>query len=147
MPSDKTKETTVPFSLLVVGIVLLFIASIRSGGWAGFGAILIGMIIETVIRVFLLVIAAFVTAKLISAGFGNLSSAILKFAAMVVFTSGLSLAINVTFVGWAIAVICWFCLLIYLFALDGKEALIFMGVMFVVNILITFFIVGLIHVA
>ena len=133
---------TVRVCLLGFGAVLLVLASIRFGGRANFGSILFGISIDTAIRVFLLVIAAFVTAKLINAGFGNLNSAILKFAAIVVFTSGLSLLINVTFVGWAIAAICWFCLLIYLFDLDGKEALIFMGVMIFVNIVITFVVAG-----
>ena len=142
MPRDEAKESAVPFALLGAGAALLFLASIRFGGWANFGSILVGISIDTAIRVFLLVIVAFVTAKLIGAGFGNLNSAILKFAAIVVFTSGLSLIINVTYVGWAIAAICWFCLLIYLFDLDGKEALIFMGVMILVNILITFVVAG-----
>ena len=143
MARAEAKESTVPYTLLGVGVALLFLASIRFGGWSSFGLILFGMSIDTAIRVFLLILVAFLTAKLINAGFGSLNTAVLKFAAIVVFTSGLSLAINVTYVGWAIAAICWFCLLIYLFDLDGKEALIFMGVMILVNILITFVIAGI----
>lgn len=143
MARTDIKEITIPLSLLGAGVALLFVAALHLQEAASFPAIMLGLAIDTTIRVTLLIVVAFLTARLIGAGFGSLNTAILKFAAIVVFTSGLTQAVNLSWIGWAIAIICWFCLLIYLFDLDGKEALIFIGVMIFVNVIISFAIAGM----
>ncbi|MFI5382077.1 MAG: hypothetical protein ACHRHE_22510 [Tepidisphaerales bacterium] len=134
MPEQDPREVRVPLVLSGIGIALLFVGVWRIAGAGVFADVAVRVAVATALRVGLLLFGATITAKLINVSFGAPGTAILKLIAVVLLPAGISLAINITGVSWVISVIAYLVLLTYLFELDLREALIFTGVMLVLNI-------------
>lgn len=127
----EAKERGVPLTLLAVGVVLMFVAA---GRGRVMGEALEKIAVETGLQVLLMLVGCVVTAKLIGVSFGAPGAAVLKLAAIVVLPSALGAAINITGVSWALSIIVYLSMLVYLFELDLREALIFTGIMLVIRI-------------
>lgn len=138
MANEDAKGTKVPLALIVLGFLLLFVVVWRMPARVSIGEVIVRVAVQTVAEVVLMLVGALITAKLIGASFGAMGPAILKLAAIAVFPGALGAAIGIPGISWVISVALYFILLVYLFELDTKEALIFAGVMILIRILVVF---------
>lgn len=138
-----SRERQIPLILIGVGLVLSAIGAMRRLGPAGTPLALAVLIGAAVLGTGLMLVAAFVTASLINASFGELKSAILKLAAIYLFPSSL-FAVFPLWVGFVLSGTLSFCLLLWLFDLEMREARIFTAVELVVELLVILAIAGLI---
>jgi hypothetical protein len=141
MNRESAKEHVIPLALLGIGVaILLFIAS-RLGGQAGVENAIPSLSASIGLGVVLMLVGAVITAKLIGISFGSPVPAVIKLAAIYVFPASLALLVNVAGFSWMINMALYFILLIYLFELDAKEALIFTGVSLLVQLIVGYLIV------
>ena len=136
MPAGSS-ELVVPLVLLVLGLIIFSIAAVnRAGAWSPvvMGIILLAAAIETALGIG----AAYLTAMVLGTSFGELRTAIVKLAAIIIFCGALASVIPF---GWIIVLFVYFGLLMWLFGLEtfeaGVFAVIFTGVRFLAVILLT----------
>lgn len=129
MPADP-KDKSIPLILLGVGVLVLIVRGMFFAGPAGAGATLAALAIVTAIGTTLMVFAAILTAKLIGASFGELGSAVLKFAAIYVFAAALGALIPF---GGIVVFFVSLGLLMWLFDIEMMQAVVFSVVLWVVN--------------
>jgi len=127
-----------PAILLGVGIAIYMLYALIVGGPAGLIAMGILLPIRIFFQVTLGVIACYITAKIMSTDFGLLLPAIVKLAAVFIFPSAVTFFIP--WIGWLIALGLYWCLLQWLFELDGMETIVLSIVIFGVNLAAIFFV-------
>jgi hypothetical protein len=133
--SRDPKEVVIPVVLLVAGLLLF---------WAGvlwrtnprvasltMGFVAVAAALETVLGI----LAAYVTSSISGISFGELKTAALKLAGILLFTGALAFLIPL---GWIIALFVYLGLLVWLFELDMREALLFAVVLWLMRLLIRF---------
>jgi hypothetical protein len=141
MEAQASKELHVPLALLFGGVLLFAFAAYRVAGSDGAGAVLPPLAMSTAVGVALMLVGAFITAKLIGVSFGSLPSACMKLAAVYIFPSAVGAAVNVAGLSWLISIVLYLGLLVYLFEFELKEAMIFAGVMIVIKLVVSYLIV------
>src|SRR6185312_8900392 len=82
---DAAKERQIPMILIAVGLALSTIGAIWKLGPAGMPVAIETLVGATVLGTGLMLVAAFATAAMIRASFGELNAAILKLAAIYLF--------------------------------------------------------------
>jgi len=141
MAKDDAREVKIPLALIGLGILLLGVVVWRTpvSGRTSVGDVVTLVAVATAAQVVLMLIGALITSKLIGASFGAMGPAVLKLIAIAIFPDALGAAVNIQGISWVISVALYFILLVYLFDLDTKEALIFTGVMLLIRIAVAFF--------
>jgi hypothetical protein len=124
-------EYYIPAGLIAFGFLIAILRAMKfSTSPMFFGAAMGYVMVSTVVDLTLMLIACFVAAKVLDASFGSPGSAILKLAAISLFPEAVAASIEFFMpaaygwiVGWAVALIFYYCLFSYLFDLDGGEVL------------------------
>jgi hypothetical protein len=131
-----SSELAVPIILLVLGLIIFSIVAVKlAGAWspAVMGIILLAAAIETALGIG----AAYLTAMVMGTSFGELRTAVVKLAAIIIFCGALGMIIPF---GWILVFFVYFGLLMWLFGLEVFEAgvfsVIFTGVRFLAAILL-----------
>jgi hypothetical protein len=127
------KDKQIPLALMGVGVLVLVAQGLFFAGAAGAGATLAALAVVTAIGTAIMVFAAIVTARLIGASFGELGSAVLKFAAIYVFAAALGSLIPF---GGIVVFFVSLGLLMWLFELEMMHAVVFAVVLWVVNVVL-----------
>lgn len=135
-------EVKAPALLLGIGVIIQVIAGFVGGGGTGAAAVLLAVVIIIALRLALALPACYLTAKIMNTGFGYLSTAILKLAAIAVFPSAVSMLIPIPVINWLIAVAIYFGLIMWLFQVEFFEAFILTVVIWLMNVLAMFVFVG-----
>ena len=135
MGSDAAKERQIPLGLIVGGLVLFAAAALFRAGAGGAAVAMGAMGIVAVIGVALMVLAAFITSALTSTSFGDFGAAVLKFAGIYLFSSGVGAVLGGGWLGGLVGTAVFFSLIVYLFELETPYAvaftIIYWGVSFV----------------
>ncbi len=127
------KETLIPIALIVLGLVILLVLGLSAG--ANTGQLLTALALTAIVGTVLMVVTAFLTAKLIKVSFGDRRAAILKFAG--IYLISLAIGLSFTFVGAPLIVIVLsFVLILWLFDVTVYQAAIFTLVRWVISVLI-----------
>jgi hypothetical protein len=135
----ETTEDKIGLGLLVIGFVILAVFGITQAG-AIAAVLLLGIyLVYAVVSVVLGVAAAFATAYLMGASFGLVTSAILKLAGIIVFTSAIAVAVPY---GGLLGLVAYILLLMWMFELEIMELVVFTIVLWIMR-----FVVGLLLVA
>jgi hypothetical protein len=133
-PSDPS-EVVVPIVLLVAGLLLFWAGALWRANpkvaSLAMGFIAVAAVLETVLGI----VAAYATSSISGISFGELRTAALKLAGILVFTG--SLAFLIPF-GGLIAFFVYLGLLVWLFELDMREAMLFAVVLWVLRLIIHF---------
>jgi hypothetical protein len=141
MKSDP-KDVQIPLVLVVLGFLLFAITGYRLSGAGGPAVMMAYIGVATVLGTILMIAAAFVTAKLIGASFGELSTASLKLAAIYIFPAAIG---SLMPFGGFLAFFIWLGLLLWLFELEVYQAVVFAIVLWVVNFLVGLLLVGILR--
>lgn len=131
----ETTEDKTALALLVIGIVVLAVFGVMQAGAVGAVLLLVIYLVYAVVSVVLGVAAAFATAYLMGASFGLVSSAILKLAGIIVFTSAIAVAVPF---GGLLGLVAYILLLMWMFELEFMELVVFTLVLWAMR-----FVVGL----
>jgi len=117
-------EWQIPLALLVVGLIALLIGASLVGGPRGTAGALLDIVVYLVIYVPLTIAAMYLTAYIFGLAFGFLKTAVIKLAAISVFTEAVDKLgdwLGHPFVGWIAAVLVTYYLFSYCFDLDFRE--------------------------
>lgn len=115
-------EFVVPLTLLILGMLLLGITPLLTSGVKSAGIVITAGVVLAAVQTILGIAAAYITAAVMGTGFGELRSAILKFAGIIVLCSALGSLIPF---GGLLVFVLYFGLLVWLFGLETYEALVF----------------------
>jgi hypothetical protein len=115
-------EFVAPLALLVAGLLLYGGAAFYSAGARSAVVVMGIMFLIAAVQTVLGIAAAYITASLLSTGFGELRSAFVKFAGILVFTGAITWIIPY---GGLLSLFVYFGLLVWLFGLETYEAAIF----------------------
>lgn len=148
------KQWKIPLALLVFGLVMNFVAvmteSAAAGESADPGSTIMGMLTGTAIGVVLMVIAAFIAARLLDTTFGDMRTAVLKLAAIYVAPTAIAgMLASLTNGGFIVHIVvllgAYFGLLVWLFDFDLFEAIIFAVIGWVIDYWIVSFILLMVY--
>jgi hypothetical protein len=131
-----SKEYKIPAILLGVGILIELLRAFFSPSKAGVTAALVALLIALIVRVGLGVVACYLTARIMGVGFGYLTTAILKLAAVFIFPSAVTFFIpmfGIPVLGSLIAILLYWGLLEWLFELGAMETIALVIIIFFVN--------------
>jgi hypothetical protein len=132
-----------PLALLVIGLLIYGIAAfVKAGTTSAFvlmGVIFLMAAIETVLGI----VAAFITASVMSTSFGELRTAVLKLAAILVFSS--AIAFVVPYFGGIISLAIYAALLMGLFGLELIEAIVFSVIFWLIRMGVVVLLAGLLR--
>jgi hypothetical protein len=129
-------EWKVPLALLLVGLTVLALGTTTAEASSGLAATLLGMAMILVLHVALTIGAMYLTARLLGVSFGLLKTAVLKLAAITVFTLSLNQVgdwLGQPLLGWLVAVAVSLYLFSYCFDLDFLETLLAVVVITVIR--------------
>jgi len=133
-----------PMALLVIGLLIYGIAAfVKAGTTSAFvlmGVIFLMAAIETVLGI----IAAFITASVMSTSFGELRTAVLKLAAILVFSGAMGFIIP-TYFGALVALVLYIGLLRMMFGLEQIEAIVFAVIFWVIRMGVILLLAGLLR--
>lgn len=132
--TDADKERKIPAVLIAVGVVLYVVAGFLRQGAGGIVSVLVFVGVASAVGVGLMVVAAFITAKITGTSFGELDSAVLKLSAIYLFPSAVAGLIPVPLLNSLVAAAIAFSLLIWLFDLEVPYAIVFTVITWVVNL-------------
>ena len=129
------KDLWVPVVLIVLGLLMygagvMWKTSAQVAGFA-MGLVAAAAVLETVLGI----VAAYITSSIGGISFGELRTAALKLAGILLFTGALAFLIPL---GWIIALFIYLGLLVWLFELDMREAVLFAVVLWVIRLLVSF---------
>jgi hypothetical protein len=133
MAVDAAKERQIPIGLMIAGLVLFVVAGLFRAGATGTAMMLAALGVVAVIGVGLMLLAAFITASITSVRFGDLRGALLKFAGIYLFSSGVSAVLGGGWLGALISIAVFFSLLVWLFELETPYAVAFTLIYLVVS--------------
>jgi hypothetical protein len=133
--SRDPKDVLIPVVLLVAGLLLFWVGVLwRTNPQVAsltMGFVAVAAVLETVLGI----LAAYLTSSISGISFGELRTAALKLAGILLFTGALAFLIPL---GWIIALFVYLGLLVWLFELDMREALLFAVVLWFMRLLIRF---------
>lgn len=125
------REYLYPGLLALASVMILFAATALFAEKVG--QVMFVLTLQVVVQVVLGVVGCFIAAALLGISFGPISSAIVKLTATVLVPIAVMVMIPIEFVGWFIALICYWVLLAWLFSLEGRELVITVITLFVVR--------------
>jgi hypothetical protein len=131
----------VPLALLVIGLLLFGVVEFRSAGARSVLPIMGVIFVVALIEAALGIVAAYVTASLLGTGFGELRSAFVKLAGIIIFCGALGALIPF---GGIVVFFVYFGLLIWLFQLEVYEAVVFSVVLWVTRLVVRLAAAGMI---
>jgi len=131
------KQRTIPLGMVGAAVVIIGGVIVSMGGVEAAAGSWAQLALSTGIGVGLMLVALFITARLMGIGFGPVDSAIIKLTAIYLLPSAIQLAILATtgigFIGWLVSIVLYLVLLGWLFDLELSETLICAVVIFMVN--------------
>lgn len=145
--ANKVKDLWVPIGLITFSVAVISFVFYRALG-GDLAAMGMAMSIYVLLGTGILVVGAFIAAKFLDIGFGPFWVAVLKLCAVALTPAAISEVINMTSmdavsrsaIGWAVATLTYFFMLMWLFELDGRETLnlifVFLAVRFLSGILL-----------
>ena len=142
MGSEAARERQIPLGLIVAGLVLFATAAVFRAGPGGAALAMGAMGIVAVIGVALMVLAAFVTSAITSTSFGDFGAAVLKFAGIYLFSSGVSAILGGGWLGGLVGTAVFFSLIVYLFELETPYAVAFTLIYWVVSFMAALAVTG-----
>lgn len=113
------KDRKAPLILIGVGLMLYIISGVVHGGASGAISFLIAAIIMGVIQTIALIVVALIAGAVLNIGFGDMPTAILKFAAICAVCGGVSVIMPM---GWVMAFVVFMALTMWLFELEVPYA-------------------------
>jgi hypothetical protein len=128
-----SKERAIPVVLIVLGLVLTAIGVCWKLGPSRLPLAMAALVGTTLLGTLLMVIAAFATAAMISASFGELRSAVLKLAAVYILPTSLDAALPL-WLAFIITGVVSLLLMMWLFDLEMREARTFAGIATVISL-------------
>lgn len=147
---DATKASIVtdlyvPIAMIITGLVLyLYYASLHPGTGAAQAAAFV--LVSVGLNIALVFVALLIGVKVINLGLGPLHTALLKIAAVAILPVAVTNLIQwytgLGFFGYGITLILYYILLFYLFDMDGGEINIVTGIMWAIQFVLGFFIMG-----
>ena len=141
------KEIKIPAALLVIAIVLYVLYGLTVEESGGIAFALQALLVTAIIGVPLGIIACFIVAKLLDAGFGDARTAALKLAAIFLFPGAIALFLPAG-LDWLIAAALYLLLLLWLLELEGGvELALLVLVIALVRWVATFAVTGLLSAA
>ncbi len=136
------KERLVPLGLIGAAIVTFGGVIAAYGGVEALATTWLGLGMNVAVGVGLMLVACFLTAKMLGVSFGPLGSAVLKLAAIYLFPDAVDLGVyavtDLSFIGWITSIVLYFVLLSWLFDLDFGETMICAVVIFMVQMVAGF---------
>ena len=133
---QRAREIKIPAALLLAGIAGILAYAFVYGGKAGLTATLLGLTVQTVVGVAVLLLGCFIAAKVLEISFGQLHTAILKLAAIYVFPVAVGIWIPIAIIDWLVSLGIYFCLVTWLFELEGNEPLYVVAIFFTVKVVV-----------
>jgi hypothetical protein len=124
------KERQIPLVLILVGLALYVLAAFVRMGPSGAGATLVGVLIIGTVQTAILIGAAFLVAAVCSVSFGDVRSAILKFAAATLLSGGIGAVIPF---GGIVALFVFLGLVMWLFEIELVYVIVLTVAYFVVS--------------
>ena len=121
---DEAKERLIPAILLAVGLAVFVVYGFVAGGATGAVAVLLLVGVQLTLAVVLGLVACAIVAKVLATSFGYLGSATLKLAAVILFPSALTILIPSAPLAWAVSLILFLSLLVWLFDLEPLELIV-----------------------
>lgn len=132
---DKKRDVYVPTALLVAGLILnvAYYAFHHSMGVGGVAIATLGISVLTAFKAALLIGFAFAVAGPLGVSFGGIFTAVLKLAAIAVFSDGVTTWVEAgleaagsgglsSLISFPVALACYWVLLIYLFSMDPGDS-------------------------
>jgi hypothetical protein len=130
-----SRERQIPLALIGSGLVLAAVGIMWKLGPSRLPLALAALACTTLLGAALMLIAAFLTAWMIGASFGEMRSAILKLAAVYVLPTSLDAALPL-WVAFIVTGVVSLLLLMWLFDLEMREARVFAGITMAVNLIV-----------
>ena len=130
-----SRERGIPLILILAGLVLTAIGALWKLGLSRVPLAMALLIATTLLGTVLMLIAAFATAAMIEASFGEFRSAILKLAAVYILPTSLDAALPL-WLAFLVTGIVSLLLLIWLFDLEMREARVFAGIAMVISLVV-----------
>jgi len=124
------KEQQIPVVLIIVGLALYVLAAFVRAGPTGAGATLVGVLIIGSVQTAILIGAAFLVATVFSVSFGNVRSAILKFAAATLVSGGIGAVLPF---GGIVALFVFLGLVMWLFEIELVYVIVLTVAYFVIS--------------
>ena len=132
---EHAKERQIPLALIGLGLALYVVAAFVRAGAAGVGPTLLAVMIGGVVQTVILVATAFLLATVLSISFGNVGSAILKFAAAALVSGAVAALIPF---GGIVALFVFLGLIMWLFELEVPYAVALTILYLVVSFVVAF---------
>jgi len=130
-----SKERGIPLILVLTGMALTAIGVLwKLGAWR-VPLALAALATTTLLGTLLMLVAAFATAAMIGASFGELRSAILKLAAVYILPTSLDAALPL-WLAFIVTGVVSLLLLMWLFDLEMREARLFAGIATVISLIV-----------
>lgn len=142
------KDFWVPIVLILLGTIVEFVAYTwgSSDLISSLAAASVIVGVGMVINVATLFIGILIAAKVAGMGFGHPLQAVLKLSAIAIAVPAVQHLVTVStgmgLIGMGISLVVYFALFMWLFELDASEAQIVVGIVWVINILTTIFLAG-----
>jgi len=134
-------EFKVPLILLVIGLLAYGVLGMYAAGPRG-AALTMGFVfLVAAVQTVLGIVAAYATAMILKTSFGELRSAVVKLAAVIVFSSAVALLP----MGWIFSLIAYFGLLVWMFGLEIFEAFVFSVILVVLRMVVVMGLVGMLR--
>jgi hypothetical protein len=130
-----SKEREIPLLLVLAGLILTAIGVAWKLGVSRLPVALAALAVTTLVGTLLMVIAAFATAAMIGASFGELRSAIPKLAAVYILPTSLDAALPL-WLAFIVTGVVSLLLLMWLFDLEMREARVFAGIAMVISLIV-----------
>lgn len=128
-------EIKAPLTILGVSLLAFAIGGFSIGGAEGAGHTLAAVAISLVFNIVLGVVALYIAAAVLQINYGNLGTAVLKLAAIFSAPAAAGLLIPIEIVALIVSVVVYWALLAWLFALDARELIISVVILFVVRLI------------
>jgi hypothetical protein len=113
---NDSKERKIPLIMIAAGLALYLLAAFMHAGPSGVLPTLLAVLVVAVVQTAVLIGAAFIVAAMMSVSFGDVQSAILKFAGITLASGGLASVIS--FGGNFVALFIFLGLVMWLFELE-----------------------------
>lgn len=135
-------EFVAPLIILIVGLLMYGVAAMTMASARAAGVVMGLVFIEAVAEALIGIGVAYGLAALIGTSFGELRTAALKLAAILVFSGAVAWLVPM---GWVLALFVYFGLILWLFGLEVYEAAIFAIVFSLVRIIVSIAVRGMLR--
>ena len=137
------REVRIPVILLVIGFVIQILAIHSGTDSPGIGIVLLAVLILIVLRLALAIPACYLAAKILDTGFGYLSTAILKLAAIIVLSGAVGMLIRIPLYNWIVFMVTCSVLSMWLFELEFYQGSLLALIILGMNVLAWFLYMGI----